>query len=204
MDRQTALSALQNARTRFFVAGAATALLIGSSSAAMIMDYDIVFSDQGFQANKKGAPRPMGSSRIISFNRATGEDGALALLELAFQKVLSDSVDIVKAYAREVDEWHQLKREHWFAFALHLRNAFSHNGKWHFESHAVLPVRWRNYSVVREMQGDPAQGFITHYHGTELMAQMMLYVSGRTDCRQGRIQSPEDGLLGLEDFTPLT
>ena len=65
MDRQTALSALQNARTRFFVAGAATALLIGSSSAAMIMDYDIVFSDQDFR-RRKGALRPMGSSRIIS------------------------------------------------------------------------------------------------------------------------------------------
>ena len=169
----------------------------------MIMDYDIVFSDQGFQANKRSSPSN-GELSDHLLQPGYREDGALALLELAFQKVLSDSVDIVKAYAREVDEWHQLKREHWFAFALHLRNAFSHNGKWHFESHAVLPVRWRNYSVVREMQGDPAQGFITHYHGTELMAQMMLYVSGRTDCRQGRIQSPEDGLLGLEDFTPLT
>lgn len=187
MDRQIALSALQNARTRFFVAGAATALLIDSSSATLITGYDIVFSDQGFQPVKKGEPRPMGSSRIISFNRATGKDEALALLELAFQKVLSDSVDIVKAYAKGVDEWHQLKREHWFAFALHLRNAFSHNGKWHFESHAVLPVYWRNYGVAREMQDSAAQGFITHYHGTELMAQMVLYVSGMVDYRQGRI-----------------
>ena len=67
-------------------------------------------------------------------------------------------MDIVKAYAREVDEWHQLKREHRCIFATPL--AIMANGT---SNHMQ---RWRNYSVVREMQGDPAQGFITHYHGT--------------------------------------
>ncbi|HDS1016332.1 hypothetical protein JAK62_00315 [Stenotrophomonas maltophilia] len=184
MDQTTAHANLQHARTRFFVAGAAYALLTGSSSGKLILEHEIVFSEAGFFVNLKGAEKPAGNARIVSFNRATEKDEAAALLQLAFQKVLSDSVDTVRAYARHIGEWESLKKEHWFAFAHHLRNAFSHNGRWHFERHAVVPVQWRRYSIDRSMQGESASAFLSHYDGTELMAQMILYVSGIVDYRQ--------------------
>lgn len=192
MDQYAARAALELAMNRFYVAGAAYALLTGNASGKMIVDYDIVLSETGFHALPRDSDRPGGISRTITFNRPTAEDEALALLELAFQKVLSDAVEAVSSFARARNEWHDLKKEPWFAFARHLRNAYSHNGKWHFADGAPLPVTWRRHSIERSMQGTPVRGFISYYHGTELMAQMIHYVTGLVDFRQQSIPRPED------------
>lgn len=184
MDQHIARAALESARNRFFVAGAAYALLTGEASKHQIVDYEFSLSEAGFQVRPQGSEGPRGSSRTISFRRAASEDEALALLEAAFEKLITDSTDAVKSFARSNGQWDVLKKQDWFAFASHLRNAFSHNRRWHFEKHAIVPARWKSYEVHRGMQGTSVRNFISYLDGTDLQGQMILYVTGVVDCRQ--------------------
>ncbi|WP_162435811.1 hypothetical protein [Pseudoxanthomonas koreensis] len=120
-------------------------------------------------------------ARSVSFNQAVHPEYASAMLGLVFEKMISDGVDATREYAREVGEWNDLKRRGWFAVAHHLRNAFSHNGRWHFERHAIVPAAWRGYRVDRELSGQPAAGFLSWFDGTQLLDCMLLYVQGVVD-----------------------
>lgn len=187
MDEHLARSALELARQRFFVAGAAFALLTDTASQDVIVGYSFYLSEAGFQMLRKGMERPNGNSRTITFGRRAAEDEARSLLELAFQKLISDSVEAVKAFASHKGEWPALQNEQWFRFAIHLRNAFSHNGHWDLRNPRVLPVKWKRYVIESGMHGQSARDFITLYDGTELQAQMILYVTGVVDVRQQHV-----------------
>lgn len=187
MDEHIARAVLENARSRFYVAGAAYALLTEEATRHLIVDYDFSLSEAGFHVRPHGSETTQGISRTVSFRRATAKDEAHSLLEAAFQKLITDSVDVVASFARQNGDWHILKKQPWFAFARHLRNAYSHNGRWHFEDHAIVPVRWKRYEIDRPMQDHAVRDFISYLDGTDLHAQMVFYVTGLVDCRQDRI-----------------
>ena len=190
MDEITARAVLENARNRFYVAGAAYGLLTSEASKDMIVDYEFSLGESGFEVRPRGLPSIQGISRTVHFNRSTAQDEAHSLLEAAFQKMISDSTDAVKSFAKERGEYDLIKKEPWFAFAQHLRNAFSHNGKWHFLPNAIFPAKLNRYVLERSMHGTPARGFITYLHGTDLQAQMTFYVTGVTDYRQQHLPRP--------------
>jgi len=190
MDEHQARSALELARQRFFIAGAAYALLTDKASQDVIVGYSFYLSEAGFQLIPVGIERPTETSRTITFGRRAAMDEALSLLELAFQKLISDSVEAVKSFAMSKGEWPDLKNEQWFIFAQHLRNAFSHNGRWKFRDRDVKPVRWKRYVIEPGMHGQPARDFITYFDGTALQAQMILYVTGIVDYRQQHLPRP--------------
>src|SRR5690606_37183317 len=106
-------------------------------------------------------------------------------IEKMFEKMISDSVDAARQYARSVGELELLHQEAWFALAVHLRNAFAHNGRWSFENkRSTFPVRWRRFTLEREMEGQVASGFLPIFDGIQLCAQMINYVSGVVDYKQ--------------------
>jgi len=186
VEEHIARGVLENARNRFFVAGAAYALLTEEATRHLIVDYEFSVSDAGFQVRPHGSEATQGTSRTVSFRRAAAKDEAHSLLEAAFQKLITDSVDAVMLFARQKGDWHILKKEPWFAFARNLRNAYSHNGRWRFEKHAIVPVRWKRYEIDRSMDGHAVRDFISYLDGTDLQGQMILYVTGIVDCRQQR------------------
>ncbi len=184
--RQLATAALRRAKDIFDVAGAGYALLTSEETRELVQLYDIELNHRGFQIRQRGAPveHQRGFRRTVSWNGAVGNEAASQLLEFVFQKMISDSVDAVRTYSKAIGEWNLLKKQDWFAVGHHLRNAYAHNGKWHFEEHAVLPVTYRYHTLTREMHGEPAAGFLPYLDGQQLVAQMTLYVSGNVDYAQ--------------------
>lgn len=182
---------LQRSRAIFDVAGFGYALLTSPDSSHLVAQHAFELNERGLRITPRVAATDFeaGISRKVTVDQAVGDGAALAMLELVFQKMISDSADAVKTYARAIGEWDQLKKQDWFAFASHLRNAYSHNGLWHFEKQAILPVQWRRFHIDRGMQGQPAAGFIPFFDGTQLVSQMTLYVQGIVDYAQQHIQT---------------
>lgn len=200
--QEVAVQRLHKARMAFDVAGISYALLTSADSRDLVTQHTVELREGGFSilprhdqhddligrytsdrvtVERGPAPARRGSSRQVSFNRAVDVPYATAMLDIAFEKMISDSVDATKVYARAVEEWAHLKREQWFVVATQLRNAYSHNGLWDFRSHVPLPATWRRYTITADMAGQPAAGYMSYFDGSQLASLMMLYVQGVTD-----------------------
>jgi hypothetical protein len=106
----------------------------------------------------------------IAFNSSLPTDAALAVVRSSFYAMLSGSYEAVKG-------WHQVKQQDWFHFSRHLRNAISHNGRFHFTNESGLPAKWRNLLIEQSMQGTPVENFLGWFDGLQLNAVMNLFVS---------------------------
>lgn len=187
MARERALGQLNLVRETFYYAAVAYAALRSGELAGFLSQYELAVHEKGVEAVKDGERRA-GISYRISFDALGGQLEANSLIEKMFEKMISDSVDSTRQYARTVNEIELLHREDWFAMAVHLRNAFSHNGKWSFDNKKyTFPVKWRRFTLERELEGQSASGFLPIYDGMQLCAQMINYVSGVVDYKQERI-----------------
>lgn len=130
-----------------------------------------------------------GISNTIRFQGVIPKGAAESMMGVVYEKMITDSVEATRMYARSVGELDVLIQEQWFAVAQHLRHAFSHGGKWTFRhGHPPLPATWNyKFTVTKDMNGSPARGFLPWMWGEMLCSQMTLYVSGIVDYRQQHI-----------------
>lgn len=188
--RDATLQRLEFARNTFYCSAASYALLTSPVTGPVLKDRKLIFRESGFEVLPTGetaAPPRLGLT--IRFADAISEGPARAMMEVVYQKMISDSVEATRAYARSRGELNLLIQEEWFAVAQHLRNAFSHGGKWSFRrGHPPLPAMWNyKFTVIRDMAGRPALGFLPWFWGTRLCGQMDSYVRGIVDFRQQRL-----------------
>lgn len=189
--KDTALQRLYLARDMFHCSAASYALLTSPVTGQALTEYQVVFHESGFQVVPREAPNQHGLSLTIQFGDAIQDGAATAMMDVVYEKMICDSVEATRAYARWKGELEQLSQQEWFAVAQHLRNAFSHSGKWSFrrDRHPPLPATWNyKFTVVREMAGKSVRGFLPWFWGTRLCAQMILYVSGVVDYKQEMVK----------------
>lgn len=189
--RDTTLQRLKFAHDMFHCSAASYALLTSPVTGPALTQYKVVFHESGFQVLPLNGETPRGISLTIRFGDAIKDGPAREMMDVVYEKMISDSVEATRTYARSKGELEALVNEEWFAVAQHLRNAFSHDGRWSFRRgrHPPLPSTWNHkFTVTRDMAGQPARGFLPWFWGTRLCAQMILYVSGAVDHRQQRVE----------------
>ena len=194
--KDTALRRLHVARDMFHCSAASYALLTSPVTGPTLTQYQVIFHESGFQVVPLDAAKPGGISLTIQFGGAITDGAATEMMHVVYEKMICDSVEATRAYARWKGELGDLLQQEWFAVAQHLRNAFSHSGKWSFprDRHPPLPATWNyKFTVTREMAGKPARGFLPWFWGTRLCAQMILYVSGVVDYRQEMVKKAASG-----------
>src|SRR5690606_23114859 len=176
--KQASLSKLKSSRDSFWFSLGAYALLTKEPAASLVAGYDISVTNNDLLVGPRDAqdlPR-RGMSYRIGFNSSLSKNSALAVVQSTFYAMLSDSYEACKA-ADPI----RVKDQDWYHFARHLRNAISHNGRWHFQNSAGLPATWRRMTVDQSMHGTEITGFIGWFDGLQLGATMQLFVSGLPD-----------------------
>lgn len=174
-SKQASLSKLKRSRDSFWFSLGAYALLTKEPAASQVDGYDISVTNSDLLVRPRGARDSLrsGMSYRIGFNSSLPEDAALTVVQSTFYAMLSDSYEACKAAAPA-----EIKNQEWYHFARHLRNAISHNGRWHFQNGTGLPTTWRRMTVDQSMNGSEIGGFIGWFDGLQLGSTMQLFVSG--------------------------
>jgi hypothetical protein len=177
-SKQASLSKLKSARDSFWFSLGAYALLTREPAASQVAGYDISVTNSDLLVGPRDAQDSghLGMSYRIGFNSSLPNTAALAVVQSTFYAMLSDSYEACKAAAPV-----GIKDQDWYHFSRHLRNAISHNGRWHFQNNASLPATWRRMTVESSMHGHEIDGFIGWFDGLQLGATMQLFVSGLPD-----------------------
>lgn len=178
LSKQTALSKLKSSRDSFWFSLGAYALLTKEPAASQVSGYDISVTNSDLLVGARDAQdsHRRGMSYRIGFNSSLPKEAALAVVQSTFYAMLSDNYETCKAAAPT-----KIKDQEWYHFARHLRNAISHNGRWHFQNGAGLPATWRRMTVDQSMHGNEIGGFIGWFDGLQLGATMQIFVSGLPD-----------------------
>ena len=175
--KEAALSKLKRTRDSFWFSLGAYALLTKEPAKSQVAGYSIVVTNNDLTVEPKGATTQHGGiSYRIEFNSSITQDSALSVVQQTFYSMLTDSYEATKSAAPELH-----KTQDWYHFARHLRNAISHNGRWHFQNSVGLPTQWRHLAIDSSMHGQPVEGFIGWYDGLQLGAVMQLFVNGLAD-----------------------
>lgn len=188
--RNRAMERLLTARDAFHYSAAGYALLTSPDTGPKISQYRIHITESGFSISPNDAQVEFrGNGYQVSFGAAVKAGLARSTIDAAYARMISESVGATADYAAEKAEFENLRDQDWFAFAIQLRNAFSHNNSWNFDKRTKnrLPIQWRRFSIEAKMHGLPLNDFLPWYQGLQLCAQMILYVEGRVDYRQQRI-----------------
>ncbi len=183
--RNQAMERLLIARDAFHYSAAGYALLTSPETGPEIARHCIHITESGFTITQGDtSPEPEGNGYRVTFNAAVHAGLARSTMDAAYARMLSESVAATGGYATAKQEFKKLRDQDWFAFAMHLRNAFSHNNAWNFGNKSKLPVQWRSFTIDAAMAGLPLNDFLPWYHWLQLCAQMILYVEGIVDYRQ--------------------
>jgi len=168
---QDALFKLKQSRDSFIFSLGAYALLTKEPAASLISEYSISATniDLSVNAAHEDFKPAQGVSYRFEFGRSIPQSAAMAVVQNSFYSMLSDSFEACKAASPE-----KIKDEEWYSLARHLRNAISHNGRWHFLSPNGFPVGWRSLKVDYAMQGKSIDGFVGWYDGLQLNAVMYM------------------------------
>lgn len=166
------LTKLNALRQSFCFSLGAYALLTQEPARSQVSGYDVCVTNNTLAVVSTGASHTADSnmSYRIAFNSSLPEDAALSVVRSSFYAMLSGSFEAVKG-------WHQVKQQDWYQFARHLRNAISHDGRFHFTNGSGLPVTWRNLLIEQTMQGAPIENFLGWFDGLQLNSVMNLFVS---------------------------
>ena len=177
-SKQASLSKLKNSRDAFWFSLGAYALLTKEPAASQVAGYDISVTNTDVLVGPRDAQDSyqLGMSYRIGFNSSLPREAALSVVQSTFLAMISDSYEACKAAAPA-----EIKNQDWYHFARHLRNAISHNGRWHFQNNAGLPATWRRMTIDQSMHGKEIGGFIGWFDGLQLGATMQLFVSGLAD-----------------------
>lgn len=183
---------LSAARNAFDFSLGAYAVLTSPEHGGLITQYRISLYDDGRLETSRGdlpLDQRVGVSRTTSFNRPLPTEAALEVVHAAYARMIAESHDATQAFAKDRGraEWDALKRESWFAFAGHLRNAFAHNGRFVFNDRAIFPAKFGQFSIEPKHAHREAKGFLPWLYGQQLCAQMTLYVEGYVDFAQRRL-----------------
>ena len=176
--KQASLAKLKSTRDSFWFSLGAYALLTKEPAASLVAGYDISVTNCDLLVRPRGAQDTLlrGISYRIEFNSSIPNESALAVVQSTFYAMLSHSYEACKS-ADPVG----MKDQDWYHFARNLRNAISHNGRWHFQNSAGLPATWRRMTVDQSMHGSEIGGFIGWFDGLQLGATMQLFVSSLPD-----------------------
>lgn len=194
---------LSSAQAAFDFSLGAYALLTSDEYGDLVTQYRVRLWDDGeLEVYRTGQERPQGPgySRVTVFNRRMPREVALEVVHAAYSQMIVECYDATKAFAKAKGrhEWDVLKRQPWFAFAGHLRNAFAHDGLFVFNDSSIFPATFRRFLIEPKVQGQPVKGFLRWLHGQQLCAQMTLYVEGRVDAAQERTRKMVDGDKGVD------
>lgn len=175
---QDALFKLKQSRDSFIFSLGAYALLTKEPAASLIAEYSISATNIDLSVNRvdEDFKPTQGLSYKFEFGRSIPQSAALSVVQNSFFAMLSDSFEACKAASPD-----KIKDEQWYSLARHLRNAISHNGKWHFLSPNGFPVSWRSLKVDYPMQGLSIDGFIGWYDGLQLNAVMHMTMQELAD-----------------------
>jgi hypothetical protein len=150
----------------------AYALLTQEPARSQVSSYDICVTNNNLSVVGTGTSHTADSnmSYRIAFNSSLPVNAALTVVRNSFYAMLAGSFEAVKSS-------HQVQQQEWFHFARHLRNAISHNGRFHFTNDSGLPAKWRNLLIEQSMQGVSIENFLGWFDGLQLNAVMNLFVS---------------------------
>lgn len=83
--------------------------------------------------------------------------------------LICPSFEALRSYCQEHSPTllSKLKGEDWYEFGRHVRNALSHNHRFHFREYEKtrLPVSWNGVVISADLQGEPI-GYKTFWHKT--------------------------------------
>lgn len=170
-NRGETLNTLNGLRQSFCFSLGAYALLTQEPASSQVAGYEVCVTNNTLTVLGKGASHAPDSnmSYRIAFNSTLPEAAALAVVRSSFNTMLSGSFEAIK-------HWPQAKEQEWYHFARHVRNAASHNGRFHFSNNSGLPARWRNMVIDNSMQGESLEAFLGWFNGLQLNAIMNLFV----------------------------
>jgi hypothetical protein len=170
--REETLAKLNTLRQSFCFSLGAYALLTQEPARSQVSRYDVCVTNNTLAVVGTGASQTADSnmSYRIVFNSSLPTDAALTVVRSSFYAMLSGSFEAMKG-------WDQVEQQDWFHFARHLRNAISHNGRFHFTNEWGLPAKWRNLLIEQSMQGAPVENFLGWFDGLQLNAVMNIFVS---------------------------
>ena len=179
-----ALEQLVDAREAFDFSLGAYALLMSERIGSALTDVSIQLNEDGSHRviTRESPPTEHeGISRTTSFLTPAPIRAAKAVVEAAFSRMITKSVDALFSYIKAEKTWDEVKREPWIAFANHLRNAYAHDGRFKFNNNAIFPASFRRFEITKDLHGTTVDGFLPWFHGQQLCATMELYVDGRID-----------------------
>lgn len=176
-----AIELLVDAREAFDFSLGAYALLISEKYGPALVNVAVKIYEDGskkviqLNTDDNGIA---GRARVTKFNNELSKSAAESVVDAAFARMIVKSFDAVSAYikSQEDDVWNRVKKEPWFAFASHVRNAYAHDGRFRFNERAIFPAKFEELEITKAMEGAPVGGIITWYHGMRLCAEMERYV----------------------------
>jgi predicted DNA-binding protein (MmcQ/YjbR family) len=176
-DQQAFIQRLNAAREAFWFSLAAYALLTQDPARSAISGFSVKVDDHDFRVIRRESEEltPGRHSYRVNFIEDVSEPAAREVVHKAFEKMITDSFELVRAYAKSHDLEKEMRGQSWYRFARIYRNALSHDKTWPLDNKD--PVRWRNLIVNIDMEGQPVRGFLSWMKGLQLGAEMTNFVA---------------------------
>ena len=147
---------MRAAHDRFWVAVGAYALMTHEPMRNLLKAMRIHINHDEITVVAKRQPRDPsgpGLSYEAQFPLGLPESAAWEVARTHLRSMLIDSFDATKEFATEANLMANLKSQDWYYFSYHLRNAYAHGNRWHFEPWAtrLLPLTWRSYEIRADL-----------------------------------------------------
>jgi hypothetical protein len=137
----------------------------------------IVFGDK-IHVLVEGEKAPKGwLSYEVGFSAALDDGSAEAFVRQTFLYMILETFESAKKYAGHSGKVEDFKRQDWYPFARHLRNAIGHNGVWDIRGNPDdLPTKFRNKTIDKSLNGKKLNGFCDWVYGLQLCASIRSWV----------------------------
>ncbi|GGB59125.1 hypothetical protein [Shewanella inventionis] len=113
----------------------------------------------------------------VGFSEALSDGSAKTFVRQTFLMMLLESFEASKKYAQANGQLDSFKKQEWYPFARHLRNAIGHNEVWSIGNNPKdLPTTFRNKTIDVSLDGQPLGEFIDWVYGLQLHANFTNWV----------------------------
>lgn len=113
----------------------------------------------------------------VEFSQALSDGSAKTFVRQTFLMMLLESFEASKKYAQSNGQLDSFKRQEWYPFARHLRNAIGHSEVWSIGNNPKdLPTTFRNKTIDASLDGQPLGEFIDWVYGLQLHASFTNWV----------------------------
>lgn len=114
----------------------------------------------------------------IGFSGALDSGSAEMFVRQTFLYMILETFEAAKKYANFCGAFDDFKKQDWYSFTRHLRNAIGHNGVWNIRGNPDdLPTTFRNKTIDVNLNGQELGCFIDWVYGLQLCASISFWVS---------------------------